>query len=125
MTRTMRYDLQYDPEAAVIRVATHGTIDLASLRQMLAELKAASRKHDCARYLLDHTDSDHRLGVTEIYHQPNVFSDLGFTWSDKAAIVFATEDADFQFFEDVACNRGYRVRVFTDVTRAMEWLTAE
>jgi hypothetical protein len=40
----------------------------------------------------------------------------------KLAIVYAEITEQERFFEDVAVNRGYRLRVFDDKKKALEWL---
>ena len=43
----------------------------------------------------------------------------------RIALLYADHLADHKFLEDVAVNRGYLLRVFDQMDKALEWLTSK
>ena len=67
-------------------------------------------------------EADLDISTVEIYNLPWIPDGSGFKVLWKGAIVAARKLDDYKIFETVACNRGYRVKVFGDPDKAMHWL---
>ena len=68
-----------------------------------------------------------QLSTQEIFELPGILEGLGLRKADRVAVVYSTSSpkrSNFEFFEEVARNRGFAVELFTDPEKAREWLNA-
>jgi hypothetical protein len=121
----MHYTIEHDRENRTMRAVLRGKADVASFGAMLRELRATSAGSQCCRFLLDQRGCDYQLNTLGIYQYPQLMSNFGFDRSERLAVVFAGDDADYRFLETVAQNRGYSLQIFRDPDLALAWLTAE
>ncbi len=78
--------------------------------------------HDCKLILNDMREAELNLATVDIYYLPGMLDAAGLDRSWKRAIIATNQLEDYRFFETVARNRGYQVRVFTEKNKAMNWL---
>jgi hypothetical protein len=92
---------------------------------MAKEILEACLKNKTSRVLVDVRGLEGRLSTVDAYEIPtSYFPKLRRPGMlTKAAIVDVKEFKDsYQFFENVAVNRGYNLRMFGDIAEAIEWL---
>jgi len=119
------WHVEYLQEEEVILIATSGTMDLGQIRQMAAAALAEEAKRKVSRFLTEHKDVAPLFPVVELYYLPDVLERFGFKHHHKVAVVNATSpklEGDLKFFETVAFNRGFDVRVFSERAGALRWL---
>ena len=110
-----------------IAVKASGPMKLVLVKQIAAEALAEAAAHGVHRFLVDDREMVPLLSTLEIYELPDTLARLGLDKRDRVAVVYAStapKAGDFSFFEDTAVNRGFDVRLFTDVNLALDWLRA-
>ena len=68
-----------------------------------------------------------QLLTVELFDLPGILEHLGLDKTDRITVVYCEDSpmrSDFEFFENVAVNRGYAVKLFTDADEARRWLNA-
>jgi len=123
----MPWTIEFLDAEQVILVTTSGSMDLDGLKRLAVESLAESNRRGASRFLLDHRKMTPAVDAVEIYNLPNINESLGVTRQHRIAIVYdpaSSDVANFQFYEDRAYNVGFDHRLFTDIDKAMKWLTA-
>lgn len=106
-------------------------LDGVRSRRTNAEVAEAIRetctKHNCNRVLVDALALESRLGVLDAHAGPTTdFPRDVASKQIKVAVVDRKEfESGFRFFETVARNAGYFLRVFFDREAAVTWLLSE
>ena len=93
----MPWTIEVEERDHIVRVVSDGPMRLVTIRQASAEA------------------------------MPGILEDLGLRKADRVAVVYSKSSpkrSDFEFFENVAYNRGFSVQLFTDPEKAREWLNA-
>lgn len=90
-------------------------------------IRDACASHSCKRVLVDALALENRLGVLDAHAGPTTdFPRDVASKQIKVAVVDRKEFASgFRFFETVARNAGYFLRVFIDREAAIKWLLSE
>jgi len=118
----MTWDINFDPEKALVFVRVSGAVKEAPLREMTKDLRDAILRHSSKRLLIDYTKADWRLEPYEVFERPRILRELGFPGDVKVAVLYHALDEDTQFLENVYRNRRFPVRVFADQVQALSWL---
>jgi hypothetical protein len=109
----------------VLYVEAVGTRTRETVVAMAKEILAASQKHATPKVLVNVQKLAGRLDTLDAYEIPATqFAGLGQVGIvTQAAIVDLKEyEKSFKFFETVAINRGFNIRIFGDVDEARAWL---
>jgi len=64
----------------------------------------------------------------DIYKLPDLFEAMGLPRQTKIAIVLPADPENmhkYTFFDDVATNRGYQVKLHWDTTNALLWIARQ
>ncbi len=118
----MSFKVNYDPEGNFVTGTISGKVDTEVVREYADEVTSKALQHDCKKFLNDMTNAEITLSTTEIFTLSKVFEKKGIDMSWRRAIVVSKQLDDYQFFETVAFNQAYSVRVFTDRAAAKDWL---
>ena len=124
---TIPYTAVYN-EAGYIEFVYEGILLPADVMPMIFNAVSMARKYNCYAYLGDFRDVETQFSTTAIYEIPAQFFAVAQkqgipVWKLKRALIAAPERYEtFKFFEKVSCNRGQKVKVFTDGEEAMDWL---
>ena len=121
----MSFELSTEKKGDVLWVTATGARSLQTVLAMAKDILAACVENKVKKVLTDVRALEGRLGVLDGYEivkkhfpkmkDPSVISQI--------AIVDLKEfSGSFKFFEDVAVNRGFRVRIFSDIEEAIDWL---
>jgi len=122
MEATMEWRIETDvqPDYLVIRIVGRASARVAG--DIIAAVFREIASHNHTNLLIDIRGADGRLGVLETF---NLVSNYPVIQGVRAAIVDRPEHGSwFEFYETVTVNRGYHNRVFTDIDKAIEWLTS-
>ena len=112
-------------EEAAVCVTTDGIMDAPGINAMAADMLAAGQRLGFDKYLLDHRRMQPDVSTAAIYQMPKRLEAVGLTRRLMIALVYdpqATRREDFEFFETVALNQGFTVKLFTDREEALGWL---
>lgn len=118
---TMEYEITAHDD--YIRIDCQGRTSYTIARKMLTELadKASWLEHKKLLFDLRGAAYDHAYADT-INHAQEVES-LGFGDGFRTALLGDEKDRSMlQYIEDVAVNRGFKVKAFVDEPQAVEWL---
>ena len=95
--------------------------------QVAEAIRNTCSEDTCQRVLVDAIDLESRLGVLDAHAGPTTdFPNDVVSKRIKVAVLDRREfEQGFRFFETVARNAGYFLRVFVDRDEALEWLLSD
>lgn len=121
----MSYNLTIEKKGDVLWVTATGMRSLETVISMSKDIMAACAEQKVRRVLIDVRELKERMKMGEIYeisdkYFPKIRDRSVITHS---AIVDLKEfEHEYKFFETVAMNRGFNLRLFSDPDEAVEWL---
>ena len=122
----MTYTLSIDTKAGYLHVVVTGRNTRDNVLRYMDEVLRESETRDCWYLLIEERLEGPRLGTLDVF---DIASQRGRPLGSKVrgvAYVDVNASGDLmKFAEDVAVNRGYPVRVFSNVGDAEEWLAAK
>ena len=120
----MNLNIQLVRQSDYIKTAPTGELDMASTKQLLLKLAAASSSGQERPMLVDIRKTSSILKKSDVFELASTLIEYGKTFRRKTAIL-ARDDDSFDranFFELVARNRGYNVNAFSSFEEAIIWL---
>ncbi|MCY7421639.1 MAG: hypothetical protein LH478_07850 [Chitinophagaceae bacterium] len=120
----MNLNIQLVRQADYIKTSPTGELDMASTKELLRTLAAASSAGEEKPMLVDIRNTSSILKKVDVFELASTLIEYGKTFRRKTAIL-ARDDDSFDranFFELVAKNRGYNVNAFTSFEEAIIWL---
>jgi hypothetical protein len=127
-TPTVDYRCAVEPRPGYLHVLVTGQNTVANVRRILTDVVAACAQcaqHGCSRVLLEENLSGPSLGMVEAFEIVSEGSTTARSLVQQIAYVDTNPEHDsslLDFIETVAVNRGVRVRVFSTVREAENWL---
>jgi len=119
----MAAEINFDPELNFIEVTLTGTMALSDMKATRQSLKVLSEKEKIVRILVNAFELEALPGTTSLYEFASTFWAVGFSKEIRFGVVASAETGDdFQFMENVAQNRAFMFRQFTDRNEAIQWL---
>jgi hypothetical protein len=121
----MSYEVTINKEENFLHVQAAGERTLDNILAITHEIMAAYARHGIPKVLVDVREIEGALSTMEGFELPTEhFQKIrDQRILQKAAIVDRKENEErFRFFQTVAENRGFNLRVFTDVDEATSWL---
>lgn len=115
----------WPPGGAIVRTTARGLFDRVLVTQKASETLAGGRALRGQRFLIDDREAQSALDTLQIYELPRTLEQLGLSRSALVAVVYSASSpsaSDFRFFETVANNQGFHVKLFTAIEPALEWL---
>jgi len=109
-----------------IKSTPTGDLDKAASKEGLAEIADLGADLQGYTVLIDLREVKSRLSTTDIFELASELAKYGDTFNRKTAVL-ARADHDLDqatFFEDVAQNRGFKVKAFTIFEEAIFWLSS-
>jgi DNA-binding response OmpR family regulator len=103
-----------------------GDLDMQASKSGFAQIAAAGSVLQEYSVLIDLREVNSRLSTTDIFELATELGTYGETFRRKTAILVRPDDKITQatFFENVAFNRGFAVKVFTVFEEALIWLSS-
>jgi hypothetical protein len=121
----MAYDLRIEVESDVLWVTATGTRSPQTILAMSQDIFAACLEKNLKKVLIDVLALKGRLSIMDAYDIPTKhFSEIrDRNVISRRAIVDLKEFEDsYRFFENVAVNRRFVLRIFSDTNEAIAWL---
>ncbi len=120
----MSFTLEITKEQECICVTAVGVRNFKNVKKIATEIVRAGIQHQRSRVVVDICQLKGSLEMVEAYDlATEVLSKFKGKWMQRTAVVDLPEARErFEFFENVAVNRGFYIRVFTDCKVAKEWL---
>jgi hypothetical protein len=114
--------VHYDEERDCLVGSFAGTMKKETLKEYSIEVAKTASKHDFSYFLNDLREANVDFSSIEIINIPGIFHAAGLDISWRRAIVLPTRLNKYRLFDTVANTRGFNVKVFTDLNKAMSWL---
>jgi len=108
----------------IVWVELHGEIHFRDSVDAMRAAAAAARENMADRLVFDLRDSHHVEFHAMTLESTRMAPDMGLNTALRCAVIGHEGDPRLAFIEDVAANRGFKVRGFTDVAQAVAWLKA-
>ena len=127
----MTINVAFDIENKIVTGKLIGKVDRSTLREYTIEMEETIIKEKCSLVLSDYREADFQLSTLDLFRIPERHSKLlkelgGNIHSLKRALIFSKNDIELAtFFENVAVNRGQKVKIFFEATDALAWLINE
>lgn len=121
----MGYELAYDQERDLMVGRVWGNIDETLVKEMAGDLAKLVASSGCHRLLNDLRNARIAHSALEIFGMPRIVDEEGVPVGCRRALVVPAPSEDFRFLETVSVNVYQRVRIFTDMQRAIAWLTGD
>ena len=97
-----------------------GPSDTHEAQRIVASLHT---QYGCRRVLIDMTQADISVSTVAVFEAGNPQSEMAAHLIElRSAFLYREITQKLRFFEDVAVNRGFQVRVFDQLDKALEWL---
>jgi len=122
MEATMEWRIETDvqPDHLVIRIL--GRTCARAAEEIIAGVFREIASHDHSNLLIDIRGAEGRLGILETFGLVSTYPPMR---ELRVAIVDRAENSSwYEFYETVTVNRGYHNKVFTDIDKAIEWLSS-
>jgi hypothetical protein len=124
MRQEMKYTYHFDEASGICTVHVTGKHrrpeDSMTLQQFA---RSFGDEHGCRRFLFDMTKAEIVGGTGDTFKTGTVPGDKNHKQTmQKISLVYSGDLADHKFMENVAVNRGYQLRVFDRLDKAIEWL---
>ena len=119
------FKLTMDKQEDILHVKAEGQRSFKTLMVITEQIMEACRQNDTCRALVDVRAMGGKLNIWETFKLVTSCFSRVRNWHvlRKAAIVDREDARDrYKFFETVADNRGYNLRVFEDTAEALSWL---
>lgn len=116
------FETRYSPDHGVIVVHFKDTFNILSIKDYALRIAQLARENGCKNILLEARGKKLCLSTVEIYQLPSILNQYGIDRSFRHAILAEPNQQDYIFFETVAFNRSYQVKVFHDQILALNWL---
>ena len=117
--------IQIEPKEGYLHVEVSGPFDGTKAKQFVREILKAAKQHALSKALVDIRKLEGSIPTMARFA-------LGALWAEEANTVRAAilelpeQVKGKRFFENVAVNRGGRIRIFTTTCgEALEWLEIE
>ncbi|MEP7135344.1 MAG: hypothetical protein ABI904_10470 [Chloroflexota bacterium] len=123
----MSYSINYD-EMGFIRLTYEGDANLSDMKEVLSHGALLAAEKSCFRVLSDFRAMKLDLSVMELFRIPENQKEqsrelkMHFAKFRRVVVVPERDFNKYKFFENVAVNRAHRVKIFTDIEEAIEWL---
>lgn len=120
----MEYRYDFDQSSGICTVFVSGKHkrpdDSVILQQFAREF---GNEHGCSRFLIDMTNAEIIGDFMDTFKTGTVPNDPDYEQiKQKVALLYTRITEDSKFLEDVAVNRGYHIKVFDQLEKAISWL---
>lgn len=121
----MTWSVEVNEKLNIVHIVYKGSIsetETAEATKKALELAT----HDGQLFLADLTEAEVLHSTIDLYNQHKLWETLGSNRKNDLAVVIKDDDAiweQLKFFEAVSKNRGWKVQLFTDRQKAIDWLT--
>ncbi len=121
----MAYNLIIEEKDGILWATVTGTRSLEAILGISNDILGACAEKKVSKVLIDVRGLEGRLGTMEAYNIPDQY----FPRIRDRSVITHTALVDLKefkhsygFFENVAVNRGFNLRIFSDPAEAAEWL---
>lgn len=119
----MSFTINYDASNQCLKSHFIGTMNVKQTKEFAGELAKQALDNNCHFLLNDLRDAEINMTTFELYSMPMVFANEGMDRKWKRAILCKHDQlTTLAFYENVAKDKGWNVKIFTDADEALSWL---
>ncbi len=121
----MSWDVNLINESKIIKLIYAGNVTSEQLREALIECATLAKKENILHFIADTTKLVDGHSVFDLYSVIQLFDSIGFDHNIKEAVLVQVGSPALNgasFYETACLNRGYNVKIFSDETKAIDWL---
>lgn len=123
----MNYTSEYDEASGICTIRVTGKHkrpeDSLVLQQFARDFED---EQNCRLFLFDMTQATIIGGTVDTFETGTVPTDKDRTQlKQKIALAYSGDITEHKFMENVAVSRGYTLRVFEQIDKALEWLKSD
>ncbi len=119
----LKVEYEYRKEGEFLWVKIYGLYIQDQEGKFAKEFFSEMKRHNCSKCLMDYSKGEFKGDTFTTYSRSKQGGDLGFSKNTKFAGLFTEVNSDVLFFKTVFENRGYNVRIFSELNSAITWLT--
>jgi hypothetical protein len=126
--RSLVWETGLEPQGRFVVAQTSGVMQVEDLLRLVDHLIGEGRRHGLVRILIDLRHAELGMSKSDIYACRSLIETRDVRRDMRTALIVSpgtTRMDDYQFYETVAANNGWAVRLFTDVEMASAWLSDE
>ncbi len=123
-----KWEMEFLEEHGVVHLTATGRMGLEEILEWSAEVFELASIKSSSVLLHDLRGMTPVMSAADIYRLPEALGELGLTHRMRVAIAvtrLSGKSSDFDFFETVARNSGFRVKLFLSRNEAWDWLVSE
>ena len=118
----MAYEIRIVSGDSLVGVKISGPITRELIDEVCPVMSKAAREYGCKRIMADLRGATRHLSTFRKYQLASRLRYFGFEPTVRIAVIYSQSDSEDSFFEIVARNFGYLVRIFRDMKEAKGWL---
>ena len=119
----MGIDIIFGRNFNIVSVETNEALDFKFEKKIVKKIVEVALQNKCQKVLCDFSKATLAVSRLDIYNILEYFERWGVPRNLIMAIVYSDDENLYSFWETVAKNNGFVVRVFADKDKAIEWLT--
>ena len=124
----MPWKAKYNDKHNFVELVYLGKVTPQELHQALVAAVSLSKENNTQLFLADCTEMEGGHSVIDLYSLISLYDNIGLKLGMREALLMPSMQspkADVEFYETACLNKGYNVRIFTDLDSAVKWLTRE
>jgi len=114
--------ITFNSELGVAYVIAAGALNNTFCLDIFKKAARIAEEHECNKVMCDFSDMTFTESVFNIYNLPSLARAENIPKFLEIAILYSSDEENFQFFENVCRNNGYNVSIFKDSDSVIEWL---
>jgi hypothetical protein len=118
----MKYEITIDQDQRLIHTKVWGELTVETVTKLTTDVGGVAARHGFVHFLFDMRETTEEAGTIDAFFLAVNPERRGLDRTHRRAIVHRGDNPLYDFFETVSDNRGYSVKTFTDIDRALEWL---
>ena len=116
----MAFKIRILSEFDIIELRLDGVVDFEEFLETRSQMRAMHEQHGPLNALVDMREMQFGMSTLRIYE---FASTIKHPIGARIALLCRPNDSDARFFETVAINNGVQIRLFTEYSEALAFLT--
>lgn len=109
-----------------VEIIHDGRITKDDIKNCRQKIQTIINSGDPIYVLCDLFKAEFKATIADMYYGPESFTNMKLSKSSRIAILLTENHIswrEIKFLETVSTNRGWRLQIFTDKEKAIDWLT--
>jgi len=113
---------RYDEAQAIIFMTASGSYTIEDEHELLSDIKILMCEKNCPKLIVDHRKSEIIASARNYFDRHRDYENFDLPQNLRLAVVTNKITENFLLYENASVNRGRKVKVFTDIDQAVEWM---